>query len=117
MRQLTNLLKIKQLALPLLGALLFNVLIWLFITWRLPISSSWIPLHYNAYFGIDLIGPWINIIYYPLIGLIIIFINTALLIIVNDNKNILSISLVWSAVVVQLILIISLSTLIIHYFS
>ena len=117
MRQLTNLLKIKQLALPLLGALLLNALIWLFITWRLPVSASWIPLHYNSYFGIDWIGPWINIIYYPLIGLTIIVINTVLLMIINDNKNILSITLVWSAVVVQLTLIISLSTLIIHYFS
>ncbi|HLD27906.1 MAG TPA: hypothetical protein VJB39_03575 [Patescibacteria group bacterium] len=117
MRQLANLLKIKQLALPLLAALLFNALVWLIITWRLPISAAWIPLHYNSYFGIDWIGPWANIIYYPLIGLAIIAINTILLIVINDNKNVLSVSLAWSAVVVQLFLITSLLTLIIHYFS
>ena len=35
-------------------------------------------LHYNALFGVDLIGPWYKIYYLPTAGLLIIVVNTIL---------------------------------------
>ena len=72
------LLKKSELYLPFMASLLLNGLVWFLIVWRLPASATWIPLHYSSYFGIDWIGPWINIIYYPAIGLGIIALNLAL---------------------------------------
>lgn len=50
----------------------------LFPAWRLlPIiqGQSFIPLHYNVYFGIDLFGAWYGIFVPPLFGLIVLIIN------------------------------------------
>jgi hypothetical protein len=37
-----------------------------------------IILHYNVYFGVDVIGAWWQIYYLPLIGLVVLCINTVL---------------------------------------
>jgi hypothetical protein len=37
-----------------------------------------IILHYNVYFGVDVIGAWWQVYFLPLIGLVILSVNTVL---------------------------------------
>ncbi len=114
---LNVLFKQPKLYLPLSAGLFLNGLIWFLIIWRLPASATWIPLHYSSYFGIDWIGPWINIIYYPVISFLIIVINTAIGSLINEKYPNLTVWLFWTNLIVQLIILTSLIFLIINYFS
>jgi len=114
---LVQLLKQKNLYLVIIAALFINALIWFLIIWRLPASATWIPLHYNTYLGIDWIGPWIKIIYYPSLGLLILLVNILLAAVIMPKKSQLANWLTWAALVVQFFLLLNLSLLIINYFA
>lgn len=60
------------------GSLFFNILSWIFLAYFIKPSEYPIPLHYNIYFGIDLIGSYRRIFTLPLIGLFIILMNLVL---------------------------------------
>lgn len=55
--------------------LFFNLLIWIYIYFKIKPQVEPIFLHYNIYFGIDLIGKWYRIYLFPLSGLLILIIN------------------------------------------
>ena len=62
----------------LIGSLVLNIANWGLIAFFIrPVDFS-IILHYNVYFGVDVIGPWWQIYFLPFIGLIILGINTVL---------------------------------------
>lgn len=102
---------------PFLLSLLLNIFLWLLLIWRIPPTTSWIPLHYNVYFGIDWLGPWVYIFIYPLLGLFFILFNVYLAIFLQPKGPFLSRLLIWTGLLIQLLIILSLSTLIINYFS
>ena len=102
--------------LPIFVALLLNVLIWLFLIIKIKPSVNWIPLHYNVYFGIDFLGPWVYIFVYPFLGLLIIFINSFISIKLLILEPILAKILIWSALLVQIIIIMSLFFLALNNF-
>lgn len=59
------------------GMLILSVLFWLtsmaLLVWRIvPLSevSSYLPLHYNVYFGVDRFGPWYQVFVIPTLGLL-----------------------------------------------
>ncbi|PIT90706.1 MAG: hypothetical protein COU22_00700 [Candidatus Komeilibacteria bacterium CG10_big_fil_rev_8_21_14_0_10_41_13] len=103
--------------LPLFLSVIFNALIWFLILWRLPAQTAWIPLHYTVAFGIDWFGPWNKILYYPLISLAIIIINLFLAAQVHDRNSFQSIFLIWTALILQIIILINLIVLILNFFS
>ena len=107
----------SQFYLPFITSLFINGLIWLLIIWRLPASTTWIPLHFSSYFGIDWIGPWVQITYYPLIGLAIIILNFFLASMEYNKNRQLAFWLIWTGFIVQLFILTSLIFLIINYFS
>ncbi|MBI4599097.1 hypothetical protein HY734_02785 [Candidatus Uhrbacteria bacterium] len=39
-------------------------------------EQSYIPLHYNIYFGIDRFGPWEAVFALPLAGIVLVLVNT-----------------------------------------
>ena len=49
-----------------------------------------IPLHYNVYFGVDLVGPWYKIFYIPVLGLILFVANTMFEILLYQREHVLS---------------------------
>lgn len=51
------------------------------------LSDSILVLHYNVDFGIDLVGDPIYIYLYPLLGLIVFFMNFIILAIFHKDKN------------------------------
>jgi hypothetical protein len=62
----------------LIGSLIINVLNWGFIAFFIRPVDFPIILHYNVYFGVDVIGPWWQVYSLPLIGLMILGVNTVL---------------------------------------
>lgn len=49
-------------------AVLLNCATWLFVSNQVQPSSDVVPLHYNIYFGIDLLGPWWYVLLFPAVG-------------------------------------------------
>lgn len=74
--------------------LLANIATWLLILtqlrpilYGLPTNQSFVPLHYNIYFGVDNFGPWQMTFIMPGAGLLILIVNTVLgLHLFNRNK-------------------------------
>lgn len=62
----------------LIGAFLLNVTNWGLIAFFIRPVDFLIILHYNVYFGVDVIGEWWQVYFLPLIGLLIIAVNTIL---------------------------------------
>ena len=54
-----------------IGALILNVVNWGLIAYFIRPVDFPIILHYNVYFGVDVIGDWWQVYYLPLIGLLI----------------------------------------------
>jgi len=62
----------------LIGALILNGINWGLIAFFIRPVDFPIVLHYNVYFGVDVIGAWWQIYFLPAIGLIIMSVNTVL---------------------------------------
>lgn len=62
----------------LIGALLLNVATWATAAFFIRPVDFPIVLHYNVYFGVDLIGDWWQVYSFPTIGLIILALNMSL---------------------------------------
>ena len=85
--------------------LILNLIIWAILYFNIEPTIDPIPLHYNIYFGIDLIGQWYQIFYLPASGLIIYFINFVLSYIIYKREKIISYFLILSTGLIQIILI------------
>lgn len=48
---------------------------WIWLIWNIRPQENNIFLHYTALFGVDLIGPWQQVFYLPLVGLCIMLVN------------------------------------------
>jgi hypothetical protein len=103
--------------LPVLLALFFNCFIWFFLLWRIPSNTTWIPLHYYVFFGIDWLGPWIYIFIYPALGLIYFLVNLVIATFIEHREPLLCKILLWSGFILQLLIILHLSALVIYFFS
>ena len=68
-------LKDKIIKYSLIASVILNLLLWILFYFRIPIQVDPIALRYNIYVGINMIGAWWKIYYFPLIGLIIILLN------------------------------------------
>ena len=74
-------------------SLIANTYTWWLLYTNYKDYSEYVPLHYNIYFGIDLYGPWYQILLIPASGFLIIFINTVLSYILYKRVRLLSIFL------------------------
>ena len=102
--------------LPFFLACFLNLLLWLFLLVRIQPSDAWIPLHYNVNFGIDFLGPWLYIFLFPSAGFAVIVLNLILALSFQIKEVLLTRLLVWSAVIVQLFIILSLFFLALNSF-
>ncbi len=94
--------------------LAFNLAIWLLLYLKIARAfgneSEWmetIPLHYNVYFGIDLIGSWQKVLIMPLIGSVIFILNGLLAYFLYVKEKLLSYFLVISSAFVQIVFLIA----------
>jgi len=63
-------------------AIIFHLAIWLLIFLKImPISRDleFLSLHYNIYFGVDLVGPWYDVFIIPVLGLVFMLLNIFLI--------------------------------------
>jgi hypothetical protein len=58
-----------------IGSLFLNAINWGLIAFFIRPVDFPIILHYNVYFGVDLIGPWWQVYFLPLTGLLILTVN------------------------------------------
>lgn len=88
-------------------SLLLNLGMWVILYIFIKPSHEPIYLHYNIYFGIDLIGEWYKIYLIPLTGLIVILVNYLAGVIMYSSKRVLSYLVVIFAIPVNLFLALS----------
>ncbi len=62
----------------IIAAIFVNLANWGFIAYFIRPVDFPIILHYNIYFGVDVIGDWRQIYFLPAIGLLILSVNTVL---------------------------------------
>ena len=101
----------------LILSLVANVINWLSLRiWIKPVDFP-IILHYNVYFGVDLIGNYGQVFVLPLIGLILFVVNVALSMYFYEQKErIASYILLIATLMIQLSLIVaSVSIILINY--
>lgn len=92
---------------PLLAAVILQILNWGFLIWRgLPLQNQeTIPLHYNIYFGVDLLGPWYGIFLPAGFGFLALVINTVLVILIYEKQRLLAYFFAASTALLELILL------------
>lgn len=83
---------------------LFLVLNFFYIFLKLRLKEGLIPLHYNIYFGVDLIGNKGQILKLPFVGLIVLGVNYFLARFVYGKERFVSYILVDAALAVAIIL-------------
>lgn len=96
----------------LVCGLALNIIMWAGIYYGIAPRVEPIALRYNIYFGINFIGPWYYGFIFPLIGFVLILINSCLAYLVFLRLKLLAYFLILNAIVCQLLLII-MSTIII----
>lgn len=104
---MSNFLKNKYIFIISLFGFLLNLLTWIILIWKIKPSTEPIPLHYNIYLGIDLIGNWKLVYILPGSGLIIYFINLIISYIIYKRIKLISYFLISINLVVQLIFLTS----------
>jgi len=88
-------------------SLIINFLIWLatyYIFFPLQHFGELIPLRYNIYFGISLVGKWYEVFVMPTVGIFIIIINFILADIIYLRDKVVSYFLLGASVFTQILL-------------
>ena len=98
-------LKNKLIARPLVLNVSILILYSFYIFLKLRARESLIPLHYNIYFGVDLIDNKYQIFKLPLIALVVLTINCYLGKLVYKQEKLVSYILVWASLAVMIILV------------
>ena len=96
-------------------AVLLQTGLWLLIIIKiLPIANEadFFSLHYNIYFGIDLIGSWYRIFTVPIVGLVFLIINILLIILLYKREKFLSYFLAASNLLISLGLLVALTLIV-----
>jgi len=84
-----------------------NLFLWLFLLWQVRNFPESISLHYNIYFGIDLLGLRYQTLLLPALGLIFLVINFLAGLIIFTKERILSYFLAGLSSFEQLIFILA----------
>jgi len=88
-----------------IAAIVLQIGMWLLLVWKfLPIARQLeiVSLHYNIYFGIDLIGSWYGILTIPAVGLVFILVNSILILALFKREKFLSYFLAGCNVLINL---------------
>jgi hypothetical protein len=86
---------------------LINIGIWAFLYLEFsPFGNSEdvLPLHYNIYFGVDLVGAWSRIFVLPLVGAIFIVVNFLIADIIYLRDKVIGYFLAGTGLFIQILL-------------
>jgi hypothetical protein len=85
--------------------LIFNIITFLFIYFKINPGSRTLALHYNVLVGVQWYGSGKNLYFIPVVGLAVSAVNFVLYRALKDNKNFLSILTVFISLCAQIILL------------
>ena len=89
----------------LICSILLNFLDWGLLAYFIKAVDFPIILHYNVYFGVDLIGDWWQVYFLPLVGVMVIGVNLALgLFFYQQKERIVTHVLLLASTIVQVII-------------
>lgn len=91
----------------LVTTIIVQAILWLILFQRVEVTSDPIPLHYDIYFGINLIGPWYKMYFLPLFGIIIFTVNVLFGSLVYRREKVASWMLFSAGTFAQIILLFS----------
>lgn len=86
---------------------LANISLWAFLFKNQKSSELPVILHYNLFFGVDYLGAYNEIYLIPIVGVIIIFINTILGYLLYERERLASYFLVFNIFIVQSFLLLA----------
>jgi hypothetical protein len=89
------------------SAVIINIVLWALIVFNFWNVSDFIVLQYNIYFGISSFGYWAQLLFMPLLGLVIIIVDIFASMFLHLNYRHLSYFVCVSALVVNLILVVA----------
>mgnify|MGYP006306610163 CR=1 FL=1 len=84
--------------------LIANIFIWLFLAWQVGDLPDHLFLHYNIYFGVDLVGYWYRLFFLPLAGLLIMLVNFIIAAFFYKKERLLVYFLIFSSSFIQIII-------------
>lgn len=89
----------------LICSILLNVLSWGLLAFFIKAVDFPIILHYNVYFGVDLIGDWWQVYFLPLVGLVVLLTNLMLgFFFYSQKERIITHILLLAATMVQVVI-------------
>ena len=98
----------------LIASLFLNIICWAILLFFVSPVDFPIILHYNVYFGVDIIGDWWQIYTLPLIGTVIFVINTVLgYVFFRHGERIISYMLLLATFMAQLSALIATSSMVV----
>ena len=84
---------------------LANISLWTFLFKNQKSSELPVILHYNLFFGVDYLGGYSEIYLIPIVGVIVIIINTALGYLLYERERLASYFLAFNILIIQLFLL------------
>lgn len=72
-------LRTRAIAVLIISIVLVNAISWGLLLWKIPYTDATVFLHYNVFYGIDLVGTWKSLFWLPGSGLAFALINILLL--------------------------------------
>ncbi len=88
----------------MLAAAVVNIIQWLVIAGKFRFESRPIPLHFNAFYGTELVGPAYFAYQLPIVGLVFLWVNFYLASRFLRYDRFLARLCVWLTVVIQIML-------------
>ncbi len=80
---------------------LANCNLWLYVAQRVHAEPEAVPVHYNIYFGIDLLGPWWFLYILPAASLLVFLVNLGLSVILYKRHDLAVYFLLLGGLLVQ----------------
>lgn len=97
----------KDVLRAILLSIFINFTIWTYLINNYINIDTPIILHYNLFFGVDLLGAYIKVFFLPASGLIILLINAILGQAFYKSERLASYLLTFNALIVQILLLVS----------
>ena len=89
-----------------------NIVTWIALFFAFSGSIEYIVLRYNIYFGISYLGPWYNILFLPILGILVFLINFSFSFYFYIKEKILSYFLAVTASVFNVLMLLAAAILI-----
>lgn len=86
LKNISSIVKTRFVSIVFGASLLMNVVLYIILYLRIPRLDQ-ITLHYNIFFGIDLLGAWHQVFGLPILGSVVIIVNFILLVVLYDSEK------------------------------